>query len=73
MPTSRRTGEIAAIDPGSLADDAGLTPGDRVLAVNGRPLRDQIDYRFQVTEDLVELTVIHDDARRLRRIRKASG
>ncbi|MCZ6546247.1 MAG: DUF512 domain-containing protein [Chloroflexi bacterium] len=63
MPTSRRTGEIAAVDPGSLADAAGLTPGDRVLAVNGRPLRDQIDYRFQVTEDLVELTVIHDDAR----------
>ena len=63
IPTSkaqRQTGRIASIAPGSLAEEAGLQPGDQVLAVNGAPLRDQLDYRFQTTEDLVELHVIHE-------------
>ena len=59
-PRPRQTGEIAAITPGSLAAEAGLHPGDRVLAVNDRPLRDQLDYRFQTTEEFVALTVVHD-------------
>lgn len=62
MPSQRGTGEIAAVEPGSLADSAGLRPGDRVLAVNGHPLHDQLDYRFHIAEDLVELKVIHAGA-----------
>ena len=60
MAKPRRTGEIAAVEPGSLADESGLHEGDRVLAVNGQAIRDQLDYRFEATEDLVELTVVHD-------------
>ena len=59
-PTS---GLIAAVAPGSLAAEAGLRPGDQVLAVNGRLVRDQLDYRFAATETLVELTVIHEGER----------
>ena len=50
---------IGAVAPGSLAAEAGLEPGDRVLAINGRPPRDAIDFRFQSTEPLVELEVVH--------------
>lgn len=60
MPARRRTGAILQIEPGSLADEAGLKPGDRVLAVDGEPLRDAIDYRFKSTDGLVSLDVIHD-------------
>ncbi|MYB21946.1 MAG: DUF512 domain-containing protein [Chloroflexi bacterium] len=63
MPRPRRStvpaGAIRAIEPDSLANEAGLLPGDQVLAVNGQPIRDPIDYRFQTTEQLVELEVIH--------------
>ena len=63
MTNSRRLavppGAISAIDPGSLAAEAGLQPGDQVLAVNGQPIRDPIDYRFQTTDDLIELQVVH--------------
>ena len=54
-----RSGAIASIDPGSLAEEAGLQPGDRVLRVNGQTPRDQLDYRFQTTDGFVALDVIH--------------
>ncbi len=52
-------GAISAIDPDSLAAEAGLRPGDQVLSVNGQAIRDPVDYRFQTTDDIVELEVIH--------------
>ncbi len=52
-------GAISTIDPDSLAAEAGLKPGDQVLSVNGHPIRDPVDYRFQTTDDIVELEVIH--------------
>ena len=60
MPRSKgRNGAIASIDPDSLAAEAGLQPGDRVLRVNGETPRDQLDYRFQTTDSFVALDVIH--------------
>ena len=60
MPRSHRgDGAISAVTPGSLAEEAGLEAGDRVLGVNGAPIRDQLDYRFQTTDDFVALDVIH--------------
>ena len=62
-PTARsrgRSGAIASIEPDSLAQEAGLQPGDRVLRVNGEAPRDQLDYRFQTTDSFVSLDVIHD-------------
>jgi putative radical SAM enzyme (TIGR03279 family) len=35
----------------------GLCPGDVILAVNGHPLRDVIDFRFYSAEDEIELRV----------------
>ena len=64
MTRSRRStvpaGAISAIDPDSLAAEAGLQPGDQVLAVNGQSIRDPVDYRFQTTDEIVELEVVHD-------------
>jgi len=65
MPRPRRSavpaGAISTIASGSLAEEAGLRPGDQVIAVNGQSIRDPVDYRFQTTEDFVELEVVHDD------------
>ena len=56
----RRSGEISVVEAGSLAAEAGLRPGDRILAVDGRPVQDQLDYRFRTAEEVVTLTVSHD-------------
>jgi putative radical SAM enzyme (TIGR03279 family) len=37
---------VAAVRPRTPASAAGLTPGDRIVAINGAPLRDVIDFHF---------------------------
>ncbi len=48
---------IAEVEPGSTADEIGLAPGDVVLAVDGCPVQDVIDYRYALAEEEVVLTV----------------
>lgn len=49
------TGIVRAVEPESLADELGLTPGDRLFMVNGHPVEDVIDVQFHAAEDWVEL------------------
>ncbi|HUZ43046.1 MAG TPA: DUF512 domain-containing protein [Acidimicrobiales bacterium] len=46
---------VAAVDPGSPAELAGLLPGDEIVSINGRVPRDVIQYRLLVDEDEVDL------------------
>ncbi|MBN1135217.1 MAG: DUF512 domain-containing protein [Anaerolineae bacterium] len=50
-------GVIAAVEPGSLGQAMGLTPGDRLLTINDHPLRDVIDVQFYAAEERLELLV----------------
>ncbi len=44
----RRPGVLLTeIEPGSLAEELELGPGDRIVKVNGRTVRDYLDFRFQ--------------------------
>ncbi len=52
---------IDAIAHGSLADEIGLEPGDRILSVNGHRLRDVIDFAFYSDEEEVTLEVLQGD------------
>lgn len=49
---------IAAVAPDSPAYDAGFEPGCCITAVNGEPLRDIIDWRWQSADDVVTLSYI---------------
>jgi putative radical SAM enzyme (TIGR03279 family) len=55
----RRAGVIITeITPESLADELGLETGDRITKVNGRPVRDYLDFRFQTSgETELDLTI----------------
>ncbi len=48
---------IREILPGALAQEMELEPGDRVVAINGQPLRDLIDYEFYISDDPLLLEV----------------
>lgn len=43
----RRGVEISEVTPNSLGADLELEPGDRIIKVNGRVVRDYLDFRFQ--------------------------
>src|SRR3989442_491955 len=43
----RRGVEIAAVEANSLGAELELEPGDRIIKVNGRAVRDYLDFRFQ--------------------------
>lgn len=54
-------GVVASVEPGSIAEDLGLLPGDVVVAVGERRLRDVIDYRFAMAAEEIELLVRRGD------------
>lgn len=54
----RRGVEITEVTPDSLGAELDLQPGDRIIKVNGRTVRDYLDFRFQTageTELLLEV------------------
>jgi putative radical SAM enzyme (TIGR03279 family) len=48
--------KIIEVDPGSLAAELELSPGDRIWTVNGKRVRDALDFKF-LTEGEDELTL----------------
>lgn len=59
----RRGVEITEVEPQSLAAELELEAGDRILRINGRAVRDYLDFRFQTGG---ETELVLD-------VRKASG
>ena len=64
---------MAAVQPRTAAATAGLTAGDRILAINGRALRDAIDFQFYGAEDRLDLDVEREGARRAVRLTRRPG
>src|SRR5215203_871504 len=53
MAQQKSNGIIDKVVPGSLADELGIAQGDRLLSLNGTPVKDVIGYQFyQVAEEL---------------------
>lgn len=63
-------GIIIAVEPGSPAALAGIKPGERLLAIDGRPIRDLIDYLAQSAQSRPLLTLDGPDGERRLRIEK---
>ena len=61
---------VAAVRAETPAAAAGLRAGDRILAINGRRLRDAIDFQFHAAEDRLALAVERDGAPRALTVRR---
>jgi len=48
---------IHRVEIGSIAEEAGLLSGDRIVTINGEPVRDLIDFRFLETDENLSIEV----------------
>jgi putative radical SAM enzyme (TIGR03279 family) len=64
-------GIIQSIEPGTLAESAGLQAGDKLLAINGHLLRDVIDVQFYAADETLDLLVERDGAQQRLRLERA--
>lgn len=55
------SGRVASVEPGSIAEEAGILPGDLIISINGHKLADIIDYRFYSTEEEIDVLVRRGD------------
>jgi putative radical SAM enzyme (TIGR03279 family) len=55
---------VAAVRPRSAAARAGLAAGDRIVGVNGEPVRDVIDFHFHGGDARLDVTIERQGRRR---------
>ncbi|MBD2059780.1 TIGR03279 family radical SAM protein [Oculatella sp. FACHB-28] len=55
---SIRPALITNVLPDSIAAEIGFEAGDRLVSINGQPLRDLIDYQFFCADEVLELEVL---------------
>ena len=49
---------ISKVNPGSIAEELELEPGDTVISINGKEIEDIFDYRFLMNDEYIVLGVI---------------
>ncbi len=52
---------ISQIEPGSIAEELELEPGDTLLSINGNEMEDVFDYHFLINDDYLVLLVEKKD------------
>lgn len=52
---------ITGVEPGSIAEECGLEPGDRIGAVNGHEIEDFFDYQYYIEEEFLRVEVLAKD------------
>lgn len=52
-----RQHRIKEVEGGSIAEEAGIEPGDLLLAINSTPVNDILEYRYLINDEYIELLV----------------
>ena len=55
------SGKIIRIAEGSLAEELELVVGDKIIEINGQPLRDIIDLSFAFADEEIDMLIEHAD------------
>ena len=65
---------ITGVEKASLAERAGIRPGMRLLAINGKKIADVLDYKFYIYDTMVRLALEDENGERFTaEIRKPEG
>ena len=58
---SRHVHTIRSVEPGSIAEELGLEPGDRLISVNGQEPDDIFDYHYLINEEYLTVQILRAD------------
>lgn len=53
--------KIDHIEPGSIASQLGIEPGDILVSVNGETIEDVFDYQYQINDEYITVTIRKPD------------
>lgn len=52
---------ITGVEPGSIAEEMEIVPGDRLIAVNDHEIEDVFDYRYHISAECITLLILKED------------
>lgn len=52
--------KITTVEPGSIADELGIRVGDELMTMNGEPIHDELDVKFQMPGEALEVGIYLD-------------
>ncbi len=61
MDTKKHEHIVKSIVPGSIADETGIEPGDRLISIDGQEIGDVFDYRFYSEDEELLLLIEKKD------------
>ena len=50
--------KIAWVEPGSIAEELGLEPGDAIEEINGNEIEDIFDYQYYVEDEYLDVLIL---------------
>ena len=54
---AHQTHIIKSVNPASIAEELGITPGDILLQINGTDITDIFDYQYLVQDEYIEVLI----------------
>ena len=63
---------VKSIMPGSIAEELGIEPGDKLLSIDGQEIEDIFDYQFYVEDEEIVLLIENSGSLRLKKMQTSS-
>lgn len=57
LNVSKKENVIISVEPGSIADEIGIEPGDVLVSINDKEILDVFDYRYMINDEFLEIVL----------------